>query len=174
MHISVQNNTIMQKNNYHKIIITITILLCTAISAKAQSNPINIGTSLSDTIAVMKHLEKRKSEFIGKPLAIFLKEYERYLPIRFMASAETSPWIHPEGKCFVEAIIICFRDYDFLMKTIKDKEGSFVLRIEFMNPRVEYSTFWDQFPETMTDQEKANLIEDKYKIKDISSYLFIY
>ncbi len=157
-----------------KSIIIVAILLCIAISTKAQSNPINIGTSLSDTIAVMQHLEKRKSEFIGKPLAIFLKEYERYLPIRFMASGETSPWIHPEGKCFVKEITICSRDYDFIMKTIKDKEGSFVLNIEFMNPRVEYSTFWDQFPETMTDQEKANLIGDKYKVKDISSFLFIY
>ncbi len=89
-----------------KSIIIVAILLCIAISTKAQSNPINIGTSLSDTVSVIQHLESLKNQFIARPLSIFLKKYESHLPIEFMGIVEKKPWIHPQVKSYVSSIII--------------------------------------------------------------------
>lgn len=152
------------------IIITIAFILCGNIFAYAQNDKIKIGTLESDSIAAMYSLYYRKSAFIGEKLSKFLKEYERYLPIRFMGAGETSPWIHPKGKSFIQDITICFRDYALMQRRYNCKAGNYVLNIEFMDTQMDYFTFWNQFSDTMTDQQKADFIGDKFYVKDITVY----
>lgn len=168
---------ITKTNNYNEkiiimktITITIALLFFGITSAYTQNTTSRIGVVKSESISAMQRLESIKSGFIGKRLSYFLEEYEKYLPIRFMGISTTSPWIHPEAKSYVSGIIICYKD-DISVATEYSEEGNWLFLIEFQNPYMDYFTFWKQFPDSMTAQQKADFIGNHYSIKGISLYL---
>jgi len=93
-----------------KLIISI-LMLAMGITNAYSQQPGKLGTTEGDTIAYMATLYRRRNEFIGQPLSVFIAEYKKYLPINFMGYSGTSPWIDPKGNSYVNNISICYHDW---------------------------------------------------------------
>ncbi|MBP1618409.1 MAG: hypothetical protein H6Q14_2236 [Bacteroidetes bacterium] len=144
----------------------IILLLLSSTPAYTQSQ---IGAAEQDTVAVMQDLAAMK-QYIGKPLRQFVAVYESILPLRFMGAGTTSPWIHPQGKAFVNDITISYCDVYELSRRYNTGQMNYYLTITFQNPVLEESSFENLFTDTMSDREKVDKIADLYIVKNISFY----
>ena len=145
-------------------------MLAMGITNAYSQQPGKLGTAEGDTIAYMATLYRRRNEFIGQPLSVFIAEYKKHLPINFMGYDGTSPWIDPKGESYVDQIIICY--HNDVQMGIRDfnRKGNYILYIEFKNPFMTYYDFGKQFPDDMSYSDMVDMIKDKYIIKDIDFY----
>jgi hypothetical protein len=152
-----------------RLLVYAILIFCGVSTMYPQSN-VSLGTSEQDTIAYMATLYRRRNEFIGQPLSVFIAEYKKYLPINFMGYSGTSPWIDPKGNSYVNNISICYHDWYIMQDRYESRRGNYIFHIEFSNPHVLYIDFSKQFPEGMSYSDKVDAISNEYLVKKISFY----
>ena len=147
------------------LVIIISLLSCMQLQAQVQNNYMTNDEIQSFLDSMIVH----KNQFIGKTMGEIYQLFEQArIPIRHFSYGETSPWIDPEGKCFLESIGL----YTETIEEMNKGKEYFDIRIYlnlsnietddiFMNmPSDTWSIWWNTFK-----QRTAEI-----HIKDIKYY----
>ena len=148
-----------------RLIIILSLFTAMQLHAQVQNNYMNNDEIQSFLDSMIVH----KNQFIGKTMGEIYQLFEQArIPIRHFSYGETSPWIDPEGKCFLESIGLYTETIEEMNKGKEYFDIRIYLNISnietddiFMNmPSDTWSIWWNTFK-----QRTAEI-----HIKDIKYY----
>lgn len=115
-----------------------------------------------DTLKFLKEkFEIHKADFIGKPAKLVFEEYRKYMPIKFVVEEETSAYIDPEGKAYLDGVSL----YNIPQGTLMER-GFYKLRIKFEDTNLEFYDYVHSIPEDTYNVEVFSYLEN-YIVKDL-------
>ena len=84
-----------------------------------------------------------KADFIGKRAKEVFKEYQKYLPVKYVTVQETSIYIDPQARTYVKGATLYYNSYDELWT----RPGLIKVRVYFEDTNVDYTEFHRNLPE---------------------------
>lgn len=85
-----------------------------------------------------------KADFIGKRARDVFREYQKYLPVKYVTVQETSIYIDPQARTYVKGVTLYYNSYDELWTT---RPGLIKVRVYFEDTNVDYTEFHRNLPE---------------------------
>ena len=136
----------------------------------AQSeNPLQRCTSLEDSLSYLKSYFLKGDKFISKPVKNVFRSYENLMPIKYLTTLETSPWIDPKGRSYLQGVSLYY--YDLAELQLANREGRPVIYVDiyFEDTGITDYDFWQSIPEGDEDAIFENLAN--YIVKEIKIYI---
>lgn len=84
-----------------------------------------------------------KADFIGKRARDVFKEYQKYLPVKYVTVQETSIYIDPQARTYVKGATLYYNSYDELWT----RPGLIKVRVYFEDTNVDYTEFHRNLPD---------------------------
>ena len=78
-----------------------------------------------------------KADFIGKCAKEVFKEYQKYLPVKYVTDEETSAYADPEGRSYLSGVTLYYNSYDELWT----RPGLIKVRVYFEDTNVDYEEY---------------------------------
>ena len=103
-----------------------------------------------------------KADFIGKRAKEVFKEYQKYLPVKYVTDEGSSIYIDPEGRSYLSGVTLYYNSYDELWT----RPGLIKVRVYFEDTNVYYTDFTRSLPD---DAYAAKLLPylQGFIVKDI-------
>jgi hypothetical protein len=130
--------------------------------------------SVRDTVAFMRSFETSKAAYVGKKISKVFDQFQQYkVPVRFLEAGGTSPWIDPEGRVYIDRIVISYIASSDMGERNKTS-GTDLLYLEVEKPYMssdEFDLLYFRDP-YMSDEARAELMKSQnlFVIKDVTFY----
>lgn len=84
-----------------------------------------------------------KADFIGKRAREVFREYQKYLPVKYVTDEETSAYADPEGRSYLSGVTLYYNSYDELWT----RPGLIKVRVYFEDTNVDYEEYARNLPD---------------------------
>lgn len=152
-----------------KKILLVVIMFMTIIQAQAQSFTYHPFKEFrGDTIAFLqKNFQEQSKYFVGKKFEVLLEQYIREMPLKDCDTWETSPYVDPQGNCYISGAWLQPMETYFLPKDTAKAVYTVDFDIDFQPPYTVLSDNFNQsLPEDISSYGIALRLRD-YIIKEI-------